>query len=201
MAKQLLDNASIFEDVIQTQVTGEGPAFVAVSRGLWLKIKAHWPALWFTDCGELCIFHKILFSPYLIFCQKRKCVTAEGNVSVLHCENIPFSLAFTPRYTCRRKAHAQKIPVRTINPWALLSFFCCSLLSGVSSRMDDVTTHRWFIGTMCAVALLTLVALMACFVRKNKGGKYAGTPPPRQQDMLSMAKGQLALSSFPFYFA
>ncbi|XP_013871242.1 neural cell adhesion molecule L1-like protein isoform X3 [Austrofundulus limnaeus] len=61
-------------------------------------------------------------------------------------------------------------------------------VTGVSSRMDDVTTQRWFIGTMCAVALLTLVALMACFVRKNKGGKYAGTPPPRQQDMLSMAK-------------
>uniref|UniRef100_A0A8D0D362 Neural cell adhesion molecule L1 n=1 Tax=Sander lucioperca TaxID=283035 RepID=A0A8D0D362_SANLU len=31
----------------------------------------------------------------------------------------------------------------------------------------------WFIGTMCAVALLTLVTLMACFVRRNKGGKYA----------------------------
>ncbi|XP_013871249.1 neural cell adhesion molecule L1-like protein isoform X9 [Austrofundulus limnaeus] len=46
-------------------------------------------------------------------------------------------------------------------------------VEGVSSRMDDVTTQRWFIGTMCAVALLTLVALMACFVRKNKGGKYA----------------------------
>lgn len=61
--------------------------------------------------------------------------------------------------------------------------------------MDDVTTQRWFIGTLCAVALLTLIALMACFVRKNKGGKYAGTPPPRQQDMLSMAKGQLAFDS------
>uniref|UniRef100_A0A3Q1GG35 Neural cell adhesion molecule L1 n=1 Tax=Acanthochromis polyacanthus TaxID=80966 RepID=A0A3Q1GG35_9TELE len=37
----------------------------------------------------------------------------------------------------------------------------------------DFSTHGWVIGTLCAVALLTLVALMACFVRKNKGGKYA----------------------------
>uniref|UniRef100_A0A672ITY7 Neural cell adhesion molecule L1-like protein n=1 Tax=Salarias fasciatus TaxID=181472 RepID=A0A672ITY7_SALFA len=41
------------------------------------------------------------------------------------------------------------------------------------SRGSDFSTQRWFIGTMCAVALLTLIALMACFVRKNKGGKYA----------------------------
>ncbi|XP_073326587.1 cell adhesion molecule L1-like a isoform X3 [Pagrus major] len=57
-------------------------------------------------------------------------------------------------------------------------------------QRSDFSTQGWFIGTMCAVALLTLVALMACFVRRNKGGKYAGTPPPRlqQQDMFSMGK-------------
>ncbi|KAM8755491.1 cell adhesion molecule L1-like a isoform 3-T4 [Acanthopagrus schlegelii] len=54
----------------------------------------------------------------------------------------------------------------------------------------DFSTQGWLIGTMCAMALLTLVVLMACFVRRNKGGKYAGTPPPRpqQQDMFSMGK-------------
>lgn len=47
---------------------------------------------------------------------------------------------------------------------------------------------------MCAVALLTLIALIACFVQKNKGGKYAGTPLSSQrQDMFSMEKGQLVL--------
>uniref|UniRef100_A0A4W6C3N5 Cell adhesion molecule L1-like b n=1 Tax=Lates calcarifer TaxID=8187 RepID=A0A4W6C3N5_LATCA len=40
-------------------------------------------------------------------------------------------------------------------------------------QQTDFSTQGWFIGTMCAVALLTLVALMACFVRRNKGGKYA----------------------------
>lgn len=44
---------------------------------------------------------------------------------------------------------------------------------GVAGQRSDFSTQGWFIGTMCAVALLTLVALMACFVRKNKGGKYA----------------------------
>lgn len=58
----------------------------------------------------------------------------------------------------------------------------------VTSQRSDFSTQGWFIGTMCAVALLTLVALMACFVRKNKGGKYAGTPPPQRQDMFSMEK-------------
>lgn len=58
---------------------------------------------------------------------------------------------------------------------------------------------------MCAVALLTLVVLMACFVRRNKGGKYAGTPPPPQrQDMFSMEKGQLVFDQgwvlLPFRF-
>ncbi|KAF7209599.1 transcript variant X3 [Nothobranchius furzeri] len=51
-----------------------------------------------------------------------------------------------------------------------------------------ITTQSWLIGTLCAVALLTLVAIMACFVLKNKGGKYAGTPPSRHQDMVPMEK-------------
>lgn len=46
----------------------------------------------------------------------------------------------------------------------------------VEGRMEgqrDFSTRGWVIGIMCAVVLLTLVALMACFVRRNKGGKYA----------------------------
>ncbi|XP_044067324.1 cell adhesion molecule L1-like a isoform X16 [Siniperca chuatsi] len=46
-------------------------------------------------------------------------------------------------------------------------------LLGVEGQRSNFSTQGWFIGTMCAVALLTLVALMACFVRRNKGGKYA----------------------------
>lgn len=61
--------------------------------------------------------------------------------------------------------------------------------AGVKSQQGGFSTQGWLIGTMCAVALLTLVVLIACFVRRNKGGKYAGTPPPLQrQDMFSVEK-------------
>ncbi|XP_034393111.1 neural cell adhesion molecule L1-like protein isoform X4 [Cyclopterus lumpus] len=58
------------------------------------------------------------------------------------------------------------------------------------SQQSNFSTQGWFIGTLCAVALLTLVVLMACFVRKQRGGKYAGTPPPppQRQDVFSMRK-------------
>uniref|UniRef100_A0A8D3B3J8 Neural cell adhesion molecule L1-like protein n=1 Tax=Scophthalmus maximus TaxID=52904 RepID=A0A8D3B3J8_SCOMX len=46
-------------------------------------------------------------------------------------------------------------------------------VKGVESQQSNFSTHGWVIGTLCAVALLTLVTLMACFVRRNKGGKYA----------------------------
>ncbi|XP_053281048.1 neural cell adhesion molecule L1-like protein isoform X5 [Pleuronectes platessa] len=46
-------------------------------------------------------------------------------------------------------------------------------VKGVEGQQRNSSTQGWVIGTMCAVALLTLVALMACFVRRNKGGKYA----------------------------
>ncbi|XP_062248585.1 neural cell adhesion molecule L1-like protein isoform X3 [Platichthys flesus] len=62
-------------------------------------------------------------------------------------------------------------------------------VKGVEGQQRNSSTQGWVIGTMCALALLTLVALMACFVRRNKGGKYAGTPPPRRRpDMFSMEK-------------
>ncbi|XP_063319593.1 neural cell adhesion molecule L1-like protein isoform X12 [Pelmatolapia mariae] len=44
---------------------------------------------------------------------------------------------------------------------------------GAASQESSFSTHGWMIGTMCAVALLTLVVVIACFLRKNKGGKYA----------------------------
>lgn len=38
---------------------------------------------------------------------------------------------------------------------------------------DGISTQGWFIGLMCAIALLTLMLLTICFVRRNKGGKYS----------------------------
>uniref|UniRef100_A0A8C4NZU7 Neuronal cell adhesion molecule a n=1 Tax=Dicentrarchus labrax TaxID=13489 RepID=A0A8C4NZU7_DICLA len=39
-------------------------------------------------------------------------------------------------------------------------------------RQVDIATQGWFIGLMCAIALLILVLLIVCFIKRNKGGKY-----------------------------
>lgn len=78
------------------------------------------------------------------------------------------------------------------SPWKVdgwVPFFFFSF-PGVESQQSGFSTQSWIIGTMCALVLLVLIALMACFVRRNIGGKYAGTPPPQQQEMFSMEKGQ-----------
>ncbi|XP_061690244.1 neural cell adhesion molecule L1-like protein isoform X2 [Syngnathoides biaculeatus] len=60
--------------------------------------------------------------------------------------------------------------------------------TAVAVQQRNISTKGWFIGTMCAVALLTLVVLALCFMWRKQGGKYAGTPPPGRQDMLAMDK-------------
>ncbi|XP_017280361.1 neuronal cell adhesion molecule a isoform X3 [Kryptolebias marmoratus] len=40
------------------------------------------------------------------------------------------------------------------------------------NRQIDIATQGWFIGLMCAIALLILVLLIVCFIKRNKGGKY-----------------------------
>ncbi|XP_015813227.1 neuronal cell adhesion molecule a isoform X9 [Nothobranchius furzeri] len=42
----------------------------------------------------------------------------------------------------------------------------------VPNRQIDIATQGWFIGLMCAIALLILVLLIVCFIKRNKGGKY-----------------------------
>ncbi|XP_036374073.1 neuronal cell adhesion molecule a isoform X14 [Megalops cyprinoides] len=42
----------------------------------------------------------------------------------------------------------------------------------IASRQVDIATQGWFIGLMCAIALLILVLLIICFIKRNKGGKY-----------------------------
>ncbi|XP_038164811.1 neuronal cell adhesion molecule-like isoform X16 [Cyprinodon tularosa] len=42
----------------------------------------------------------------------------------------------------------------------------------VSNRQVDIATQGWFIGLMCAIALLILILLIICFIQRNKGGKY-----------------------------
>ncbi|XP_061583932.1 neural cell adhesion molecule L1-like protein isoform X9 [Cololabis saira] len=48
-----------------------------------------------------------------------------------------------------------------------------TLETSLASIHGGISTQGWFIGLMCAIALLTLVVLIACFVNRNKGGKYS----------------------------
>ncbi|XP_022649065.1 neuroglian-like [Varroa jacobsoni] len=38
---------------------------------------------------------------------------------------------------------------------------------------DDVANASWFIGMMCAIALLLLLLMIVCLVKRNRGGKYS----------------------------
>ncbi|XP_076022370.1 neurofascin [Genypterus blacodes] len=46
----------------------------------------------------------------------------------------------------------------------------------------DITTQGWFIGIMCAVALLVLILLIVCFIKRSRGGKY----PVREKKDISL---------------
>jgi uncharacterized Tic20 family protein len=41
----------------------------------------------------------------------------------------------------------------------------------------DFATQGWFIGLISAVVLLLLLLLVLCFIKRSKGGKYAGKCP------------------------
>ncbi|CAJ1051821.1 neural cell adhesion molecule L1-like protein isoform X3 [Xyrichtys novacula] len=48
-----------------------------------------------------------------------------------------------------------------------------TLETSLASIHGGISTQGWFIGLMCAIAFLTLIVLIACFVNRNKGGKYS----------------------------
>ncbi|XP_061641347.1 neural cell adhesion molecule L1-like protein isoform X1 [Phyllopteryx taeniolatus] len=48
-----------------------------------------------------------------------------------------------------------------------------TLEASLPSIHGGISNQGWFIGLLCAIALLTLIVLIACFVNRNKGGKYS----------------------------
>ncbi|XP_026024721.1 neural cell adhesion molecule L1-like protein isoform X11 [Astatotilapia calliptera] len=80
--------------------------------------------------------------------------------------------------------------LRDLEPLSKYKFYLCScttvgcgpdvsdectttLETSLASIHGGISTKGWFIGLMCAIALLTLIVLIACFVNRNKGGKYS----------------------------
>ncbi|XP_054604363.2 neural cell adhesion molecule L1-like protein isoform X2 [Nothobranchius furzeri] len=63
------------------------------------------------------------------------------------------------------------IPISRVDNYSI--FEDVIMTPGLASVHGGISTQGWFIGLMCAIALLTLIVLIACFVNRNKGGKYS----------------------------
>lgn len=62
----------------------------------------------------------------------------------------------------------------TVGCGPIVSEECTTTLEArLASIHGGIATQGWFIGLMCAIALLILIVLIACFVNRNKGGKYS----------------------------
>nr|XP_020858656.1 neurofascin isoform X11 [Phascolarctos cinereus] len=82
---------------------------------------------------------------------------------------------------------AQSFSVTNLNPGIYYSFrvysqnrpaITSSLItvqtadSASTKNQVDIATQGWFIGLMCAIALLVLILLIVCFIKRSRGGKY-----------------------------
>ncbi|XP_054378220.1 neurofascin isoform X9 [Pongo abelii] len=63
--------------------------------------------------------------------------------------------------------------------------------SAYTNNQADIATQGWFIGLMCAIALLVLILLIVCFIKRSRGGKYPvrekkdvplGPEDPKEED-------------------
>jgi len=52
--------------------------------------------------------------------------------------------------------------------------FLSIFLPAYTKNHVDIATQGWFIGLMCAIALLVLILLIVCFIKRSRGGKYPG---------------------------
>ncbi|XP_078530441.1 neuronal cell adhesion molecule isoform X12 [Lissotriton helveticus] len=77
------------------------------------------------------------------------------------------NLTYSTRYKFYFYAHTSMGPGNQITEEAMTL-----MDEAMASRQVDIATQGWFIGLMCAVALLILILLIVCFIKRNKGGKY-----------------------------
>uniref|UniRef100_A0A3Q3G739 Neural cell adhesion molecule L1 n=1 Tax=Labrus bergylta TaxID=56723 RepID=A0A3Q3G739_9LABR len=55
----------------------------------------------------------------------------------------------------------------------------------------DIATQGWFIGLMCAIALIILILLIVCFIKRSRGGKYPGKGNPEDNKPLQGSQTSL----------
>ncbi|XP_008399236.1 neuronal cell adhesion molecule a isoform X7 [Poecilia reticulata] len=90
-------------------------------------------------------------------------VTFPANVTTITLTSLNTSML----YKFYLKARTRKGPGPEITEEA-----STAMDTAVPNRQVDIATQGWFIGLMCAIALLILVLLIVCFIKRNKGGKY-----------------------------
>uniref|UniRef100_A0A8C1JXN8 Neural cell adhesion molecule L1 n=1 Tax=Cyprinus carpio TaxID=7962 RepID=A0A8C1JXN8_CYPCA len=86
-----------------------------------------------------------------------------SNQSSLTLHNLPHST----RYKFYISARTQRGAGPTLTEEAVTV-----LDRAMVSPQVDIATQGWFIGLMSAIALLILILLIICFIKRNKGGKY-----------------------------
>ncbi|XP_045438990.1 neurofascin isoform X7 [Pipistrellus kuhlii] len=66
-----------------------------------------------------------------------------------------------------------------------------TFVTAYTNNRADISTQGWFIGLMCAIALLVLILLIVCFIKRSRGGKYPvrekkdvplGPEDPKEED-------------------
>ncbi|XP_056429912.1 neuronal cell adhesion molecule isoform X9 [Hyla sarda] len=91
----------------------------------------------------------------------------EITIPVNETSHILKNLAQNTRYKFYFNAHT------AVGPGSQSTQEAITLMDeAMASRQVDIATQGWFIGLMCAVALIILILLIVCFIRRNKGGKY-----------------------------
>ncbi|XP_077090641.1 neuronal cell adhesion molecule a isoform X21 [Siphateles boraxobius] len=75
------------------------------------------------------------------------------------------------KYSTRYKFYLNAMTVKGSGP-TITEEAVTIMDEAMTSKQVDIATQGWFIGLMCAIALLILVLLIVCFIKRNKGGKY-----------------------------
>ncbi|XP_044301713.1 neurofascin isoform X4 [Varanus komodoensis] len=89
--------------------------------------------------------------------------TVKGDVS-------QYTVTQTPIYT------PYEIKVQAVNDYGMAAepetIIGYSGEDSYTRNQGDIATQGWFIGLMCAIALLVLILLIVCFIKRSRGGKY-----------------------------
>nr|XP_014340103.1 PREDICTED: neurofascin isoform X1 [Latimeria chalumnae] len=89
-----------------------------------------------------------------------KSVPAKAKTAFVHLADL------NPGMVYRVRVYSQEYNTITSD------FVTFATSSAYTKNQVDIATQGWFIGLMCAIALLVLILLIVCFIKRSRGGKY-----------------------------